>query len=375
MQRVARTVGVLMAGALAPLLAAVPAYAGGATHAKAKVLQANWYWAKQTDALAAETAGTPLSGKSEPSGVPAGDLAVAYVNGSDPNKETYLAFDESELTADSKVTSFSFTLALDPNTPQVQTSPPALIACLPTRPWSNGQGDDVANKPYDDCTHFAKGAFDAKAQTYTFTVTRYAQRWVDDVNTGVAIRESKDTTTPFQLAFSGPKTVKASLAYILTATKPSQGGKQPTGSTGQTPQTPQQPVSPPAYQPVDGGSSVADLSGGLSSGSTTTPSTPTSNPGQSPEVAAGGTTPPTTTTAAGIPRVRPAGSLPGTGFWIAAAALVLLLGVIYATVSEAEVVPAGTPRRPSRLDEVLRRRRTTRAAGLTALSSNPATRS
>src|SRR5207302_3519205 len=50
--------------------------------------------------------------------------------------------------------------------------------------------------------------------TYTFDITSIAQSWVDDQNEGVALVNDPDnTSTPFQVVFSGPKTVKAAMAY------------------------------------------------------------------------------------------------------------------------------------------------------------------
>jgi hypothetical protein len=342
------------------LLAAVPAYAGSLKHVKPAVIQSNWYWAKSTDPLQSVTIGTPLEGVSEPSGVPSGDLAVAWVDTSstEPNKETYLAFDQNALTSVSKVSSFKLTVFLDSASPQVQTTPPLLIACLPQRLWNNGDGDDVANKPTDDCSNAAKGRYDTKAKSYSFTITKYAQAWVDDVNTGVAIRQSPDQTTPFQLTFKDGKAVRAAMAFVPVVVQRGPVSQPP------APQSPQQPA-PPVSQPV-GSTGSGGLTGGLGAGSVAPPSTPV-QPVQPAQVA-----PPSTVTQASIRHVAAASNMPGTGFWLAAAGLLVLLVVIYVVVADNGGRPVAAVRRPSRLDKVLRQRRT---STLTSLTSSPATRS
>ena len=345
-------------GAL-PLAVAAPAWAAGAKKIEPKVIQSNWYWDRQTDQASSATIGTPLEGVTEPSGVPKGDLAVAYVNGSEPNKSTYLAFDQSTLTQASKVTSFRVTLTLDPASPQVKATPPELVACLPVRQWNNGAGDSAAFKPFDECDGAPHGKWNDDATEVTFTITGFAQDWVDDVNTGVAIRNDPEATdtAPFQVAFLGDKDVAATMSYVPVVVRVPQSGDD--GGTPQT-QPGDQPVAqPPAdTPPVDTGSGFTG-DPGISSGSSGIPPVDTGTstvPGPTVADDSGGGDTVASSAAAAI---APASSAPTAGFWVAAVGLALLLGLIYLVARDNTPAPVAASTRSSRLDHVLRSRRAT----------------
>jgi hypothetical protein len=382
--------GALMGAAAAalPVVTAVPAQAAPLDHtvhhAKPAVLQANWYWAKSTDAADSATVGTPLQGESEPSNVPAGDLSVSYVNGT--NKESYVAFDQNLLSSVSRVRAFRVTLFLDQSSPQLDTpvQPPALRACLPVRTWSSGAGDDIAQKPADNCAHAAKGRYDAKAQSYTFLIPRFAQDWVDDVNTGVAITyDPAAATTPFQVNFRGSKSVKAAMTFVPAVID------KPTGSTGSGSGGSGAGTSGGSTGGASTGSggSGSTGSGGtgdsgspaLGSGSSPGLSSGSSGPGSgasgTPPVVAGGSTGSSSAASATPPTalrpVPPASSLPDAPFWIAALGLALLLGLVHLVTQDTQTLPAGRGRRRSRLDQVLSERTGSRRM-TTSLTLSPA---
>jgi hypothetical protein len=312
-----------------------------------KVVQSNWYWYHQT--YAAD--GTGLETAPEPSGVPKGDLAVAYTGGTtsdstQPSKETYLAFDLSAIDPASSVTSFSFTLTLD-GAAQLKTTPPALIACSPVRTWSNGDGTSWFDKPTDDCSTAvaAPGKVDTKTGTYTFDIPSLAQSWLAGVNTGVAIRQDPDPkkqSTPFQLNFQGPAKVTAKLGYVppLTAAY--------------------QPPPPPQPAPAAGtGTSTGTLSdtggsGGLAPAPAVAPATP-ATPAPAPQVAP-------QPQAAPVAHISPASTAPSAAFWLLAVLLLSFLALVSLVVGDTEVAQAasrpGKRVRVSRLDHVLRSRRT-----------------
>jgi hypothetical protein len=92
-------IGAMALGVLATIaVASAPrAQADDTVSIKPKVIQSNWFWYHQ----AQRVEGTGLETLPEPSGVPPGDLAVAYTPGgtadgaNEPSKETLLAFDLS----------------------------------------------------------------------------------------------------------------------------------------------------------------------------------------------------------------------------------------------------------------------------------------
>jgi hypothetical protein len=312
-----------------------------------KVVQSNWYWYHAAD----NAAGSGLETLPEPSGVPSGDLSVAFTGGSildatQPSKETYLAFDLSGIDPAATVTSFTFTVTLD-GPAQVKSTPPVLIACAPVREWNNGSATPWAQKPIDDCSTAiaATGKFDTKTSSYSFAIPSLAQSWLGGVNTGVAIRHDPvKQKAPFQLNFTGPATVKSSLAYAAPATTTS----LPSDTTANT---------PPASST---GSSTGSLGG---TGSTPTLGTPGVT---SPTVASPASPPPQIAPQAqpvvAVPHIGPASSMPSTGFWVLGAAVLGFLVLVSLVLGDTTVAPAagptGKPGRMSRLDQVLRARRT-----------------
>jgi hypothetical protein len=355
------TAALLLGGLTTVLQAALPVRpASGDDTIKLtpKVVQSNWYWYHQADAAA----GTGVEAAPEPSGVPKGDVSVAYTGGTQddpdqPSKETYLAFDLTGLTAGASITGFSFTIPLDGQA-QAKATPPVLQACLPTRTWSNGAGNNWVEKPGDDCSTAmaAQGKYDMATNSYTFVIPSIAQNWLTDVNTGVAIRHAAPEApaqsptgqapplAPFQLNFSDATSVKASVSYLPAV-----------------PTTAEPPAAAPAPVPgvpADTTSGSGAIGGGSGGGVATSPTTQTpSAPG--PAVAPNPQLAPKPVAAGRA--FGPASAAPSAGFLLVAVALAVLLGLISLVVGDvtgatpASVSPA---RRSSRLDQALRARRT-----------------
>jgi hypothetical protein len=336
--------GLLLPIALTLVVAAPGALADGSL--TPKVVQSNWYWYHQ--AYAAD--GTGAEALPEPSGVPKGDLAVAYTGGTtndttQPSKETYLAFDLSGIDPAATVTSFTFTLKLD-GAAQLKAAPPVLIACSPVRTWSNGDGTTWFDKPVDDCgtAIAAAGKADATAGRYTFAVPSMAQHWLGDVNTGVAIRQDPaNQKAPFQLNFGGPATVTAKLVYVPSVSTP---GEPPPPIT----------VAAPALSGSAPAGSISGVGAGPNLGVPATTSPTVATPAEpAPQLA------PQTPVAA-VRHFPPAGGMPSAGFWLAGAALLALLVFVSRVLGDTTAAPvtgtSATPRtRTSRLDQVLRARR------------------
>jgi hypothetical protein len=340
--RLGAVAGLALCVGLALSLAAPDVQAAGGT--PVTVVQSNWFWYHQADAAS----GTGLEVLPEPSGVPKDDLSVAYTGGTttdttQPSKETYLAFDLSGLDPASTITSFTFTLTLD-GAAQVKTTTPVLIACAPVRNWNNGSGTPWSEKPIDDCSTAiaATGKADTKAGTYTFAIPSLAQSWLSDVNTGVAIRHDPvKQKAPFQLNFTGAAKVTATIAYQAPISAP------PAPSDAFTP-----PVSDP-------GTSTGSLGGtGIAPGlGAPTGAVPTVDLPSSPPVQLA----PQQPVAASL-RVGNASSMPSPGFWLVGLAILGFLVLVSLVIGDTNTAPAaGQSRRPgrvSRLDQLLRSRRT-----------------
>lgn len=331
----------LIAGSGTMLL--LPASHAAAASLTPPVLQASWFW--QT---AYEQANPPVAPPavppSEPSGVPDGDLAVAYTGAQDsagnktPAKMTAVAFDTTGLAVGTSVQSFTFSLTLDtqPTATTFAQQDATIVACLPTRGWpaTPPAGGDYTDEPTFDCATGIKP--EVNGNVYTFKIPSIAQTWVDDQNLGVVVvPDPKNTTAPFQLVFTGPKTIKASMAYTPATPLPSEP-PAPTPTTGTGGGVVNNP--PPA---TDGGS-VPGYSGGVVSGPAPA-STPVVAPSPTP---LGSTTP--------VAAVAPASSLPSAGFWIAAAILGVFMLIVSLVLGDPS--PPVTAGGRSKLDQVLRDR-------------------
>ena len=338
------------------------AQAAGTQSVKPAVLQTAWFW--QT---AAEQANPPVpppaTPPNEPSGVPKGDLGVAHTSADDTSsKFAVIAFQVGALKPGATVNSFKLSLTIDGSGTNVGSSPAPVVACLPTRLWSAGEGQDIGNAPPTDCTN--KAIAKVSGDTYTFDIAGIAQDWVGDANVGVAlVNDPANTQAPFQAVFSA-KSIKASMTYTppLTAPPP-----------------------PAASTPGLGGSGLGNGSGAAgssSSGAGTTapapsgpvnlpasgPTTQTTTPsGETPQVAPSTTTPATTPAAL----TKPDSSHPNGAFWLGALAIAVLV-VVAGVVLADDAVPTPTAT-TTRLGRVLRERERARELAATESASADAT--
>jgi hypothetical protein len=306
------------------------AQAAEAVTTKPAVLQQAWFW--QT---AYEQANPPVAQQApatEPSGVPDGDLAVAYTGNSDKSSSKMLAlsFDMSSLPSGSSVSAFSFSLTLDsaPGATSFDTQGAAVVACLPTRSWPAQMGGDYTNQPGVDCRQ--KVTPDVNGNTYTFKIPAIAQTWLDDQNLGVALVADPDASAaPFQLVFAGAKDAHADMTY-----KPAVAFGS--GSSLDT------STSLPAAAPAGAAAPPAALPAGPSTGAAAAPA-PIVAPASGPPASA-----------RPVAAVHTAPTLPTKGFWaacLAVAALVLLASLVLG-----DPAPVAATTRSSRLDRVLRER-------------------
>ena len=325
----------LLAAAAAMLL--LPAGSAAAATAKVGVLQQSWFWQNAYEQANPPVAETPPA--TEPSGVPDGDLAVAYTGNSDKSssKMTALSFDVSSVPTGSTVSSFTFSLTLDsaPSATSFNTAAAPVVACAPTRSWPAVLGGDFTNEPTVDCAH--KVTPTVNGSTYTFKIPAIAQTWVDDQNLGVALLADPDAAAaPFQLVFTSAKSAQADIAF----TPPASGSGSATGgSTG-------------------GGTVAAPATGGAAAGSgsqvdVAVPPATTTAPAVSPVVAA---SPAKAAPAFAPVALKTAPAIPTKAFW--AAALVLAAVVLLASLVLGDPTPVAPTAARSRLDEVLRSRRT-----------------
>src|SRR4051794_26719365 len=228
------TSGVMLAGSF------TWAEASGTLKVRPGVLQTAWFWQNALEQVNPPAATGPAPA-TEPSGVPDGDLPVAHTSSdAGSSKMSVVAFDlGAAAVPGTLVSEFTVTLTVDGDTQATNAGTPAIVACLPTQLWSPANGGDYSAEPPVDCSLKVKPR--VKGSSYTFDITSIAQDWIDDQNIGVAfVNDPDNTQTPYQVVFSGAKTVKAAMAYTPpVATTPSAGGSSDGGSmsTGVTPPT------------------------------------------------------------------------------------------------------------------------------------------
>lgn len=324
-----------------------PAHA--ATTMDVKVETAAWFWSTQVSGEAAPGVPYPGAVPRPASGIPEGDLAVAYkgdkeANPEDgtqksvPDKETYLLWDIYSIPEGSIVDSFTFTVFVDTDAKNVvpplveipgqgsRGGQPKLVACPPTIGFGEADGDSFDAKPDDNCADQIFGEFDAKTNSYTFHATTFAQDWVDGLdNFGLGIRNTEEETEPFQLALKPADTVKATISYTPPVAEPTQ---EPTSAAPVVPiptvPTVDTPVFAPPLQPQPEPQPVVPQ--------------PTPNPA------------PVVMTKAPVVAVQNVAANPllpsrrlTANFWFAMAGGVLLLGALSLILGD-PLAPAATPR-------------------------------
>lgn len=335
------TSGVMIAGSFSS------AEASGAVTAQPTVLQTAWFW-KNAYATVNPPVGQAPPSASEPSGVPAGDLAVAHTSAdASSSKLSVVAFDLGAAAAPgTTINDFTVSLTLDGSPQAANAGTPTVVACLPTRLWSPADGGDYTDAPPVDCAQKAKPKVDGS--TYTFDIAAIAQDWVNDQNIGVAfVNDPDNTQTPYQAVFSGAKTVTASMTYTAPLPTPTHtgGGSSTAGSS-----------SGAAAPPTTGGTTSSAGSPPVAVGNPPTAadtSSTMSDPGQTPQVAA------PQQDVVPVAHVAAASSLPSRGFWVAAAAFALLILLASLVLGDDVTSPTATS---SRLDRVLRGRTGTGSA-------------
>ena len=229
--------------------------------------QSTWYWQAEVAAgTGVAVPGSPPPIVPDPT-VPSGDLAVSgpEQQGNAP-KETYLEFDVSSIPAGSTISSFKFSIPVDPAAQSLVpagTVPP-IIACTPEVSWSGDPGPQPpTQKPTDHCNPAApKVTSTDNGKTYSVDITSIANSWVASggQNFGVAITDDpSNASTAYQVVF-GPASaiskLQATVDYVPPQSGPAQGptdngnaapaGNASTGSTGgvATPAVPSTPLFP-----------------------------------------------------------------------------------------------------------------------------------
>jgi hypothetical protein len=243
------SVAAMLGAAAAPgLIGASPAWADSASPV---VSYSNWYWSGKDGAASTVTGGTPIgngpfAAPDEASGVPAGDLGVAYTN--DVDKVAAMDFGLQSIPEGATVTRFAIVMPLDPTASNLAAADgPAITACPAIAPFEPAEGPtELSKAPAQAANVCVDGKYDATAKTYTFDIATAADDWLAGAPTnGVVIRPKLGESTEFNYAFQGRNAIKVLAEYSSAAT----------------------PVAPPAAPATSSGAGIAAPPAGFDSGS------------------------------------------------------------------------------------------------------------
>ena len=179
------------AGLAASMTAAVVL---GATGPAGATLAQGWAWQEQRTA-------TPGLGTA--SGIPAGDLAVAWFG--QPDKLTYLA---AELQTDAgSLAGAVLELTIDPSAPNLRADAAQLRACAVVGAWGPGAPMAWDARPATVCDAASDGSYDAATAAFHFDLTPLAAALSAPDTRGISIEPAKEPSAPFQVVFKGADAV------------------------------------------------------------------------------------------------------------------------------------------------------------------------
>ena len=317
----------------------------------------NWYWAGQTQPPAAGAPALPAPLPGQASGVPDGDLGVAYVNGG-PDKVTALQVGVASVPIGARFDAFTLKMKLDASSTSATAGTPAgtaaLSACELLDRFNDGTGPaPYASAPVASSAACADGVFDAATSTYTFNLAAIATDWAGGTPvSGVLIQPKVGSTTPFNYAFD-----KKSIAMAATYTA------GPVVPAAPAPAALPPVAAPPAAVPAPLTGPVTFPAPPLQALPSTVlaPAAPAPAPQTAPVPVAVTVAP----AAAGTP--FPVNSLrPNGAFWAAGAALALLLLGLSAVLGD-PLAPVPLDPRRRRFADIVR----SRAAGREAAAAAP----
>jgi hypothetical protein len=343
-------VAVVAAGVL-PWLVTV-ATATAPAHRTVRISQYAYYWREQQSNIAGSGVAPP-TGPLPDKTVPTGDVAVAGPQAASTpaesggaEKETYLGYDIASIPVGSRILSFVVSLPVDPagNSTFPASGAPPIVACLPEGAWSAQPGPQpFSGKPADSCGAKPVAVVSRNHdKTFTANIAQIAQSWLTTgLNTGVAVTDDPhNQSTTYQVVFGPPKALAQLSAQVSYLPPASPGGFV---HHAVVPAAAHPPTGTSAGTPTAGGPAAAATGGSVTLPAATLGTPPSSAPAAQPDVAGA----PAAT--AGHTRLLAAGtgtgsSMPGTGFWLAAALLAGLLAICSLALGADGVQPVGPGR-------------------------------
>lgn len=188
---------------------------------------AAYYLASNPGTVGEDIQQNPLGGQKAPDnaknadGVAQDDLAVAVVlaGSGEPDKFSALQWELLDLTTGATVSKATFTIPFSEKDDSRSTDRDATLvqACLAgPEGFGDGDGEPFKDAPTRDCDAVppAKATPVEGGKALEFDVTAIAQKWVDELNTGLVLVPSEaGSARPFQTVFGDKSTARLTVAF------------------------------------------------------------------------------------------------------------------------------------------------------------------
>jgi hypothetical protein len=316
----------------------------------------NWYWSGSDGPASTTPVGAgPFAAPAQASGIPDGDLGVAYTN--DVDKVAALDFLLAAIPEGASVSKFAVTVPLDSTASNLAAGTPELVACSAIEQFAPADGPSPLSKqPAQAFNVCVDGKPNADATAWVFDLAPIADDWANGAPAnGVVLRPKAGSTTSFNYAFLGRNAIKVAAEFTPAATTPAA----------------------PPVSPADAGAGIAQPPTGFTGDSGSAPVgaiSPATAPitAPLPEAPAAPAVAPLAPAAAPVVAAPVAESLrPDRSFWLYAlglGGLVVLAGLVLGDPME----PVAVDARRRRFAEVIRARAAARAAATAPVTPEPA---
>jgi hypothetical protein len=130
------------------------------------------------------------------SGIPSGDLAVAWLG--QPDKMSYLGIGGA---GSASLTGATLELPVDPDAPNLQAEGAQIRACLIVLEWEPAAPMPWDGKPPTVCDTSAPGRYDASSEVFAFDLDPMADALASAAVHGISIEPVESPQSSFQVAF------------------------------------------------------------------------------------------------------------------------------------------------------------------------------
>lgn len=160
-------------------------------------VRAGWAWQAQRGAA-------PSLGPA--SGVPSGDLAVAWFG--QPDKLTYVGIGGA---GSRSLRGATLELSVDPDASNLDAAGAQIRACVIASSWEPAAPMGWDTKPLTVCDGSPDGVYSAQANSFAFRLDRMADALASAAVHGISIEPVEEPGAPFQVVFKGAAEIRLRL--------------------------------------------------------------------------------------------------------------------------------------------------------------------